>query len=72
MFSERAWKEYLYWQRQDKKTLKKINSLLKDIKRNGNDGIDKAEPLKYIKVAKKLSLGTEFLAELLKNHLDLK
>jgi toxin YoeB len=47
IFSERAWKEYLYWQTQDKKTLKRINSLLKDIERNGNNGIGKPESLKY-------------------------
>jgi len=47
IFSERAWKDYLYWQIQDKKTLKRINSLLKDIERNGNFGIGKPEPLKY-------------------------
>ena len=34
-FTESAWEEYLYWQSQDKKTIKKINSLLKDIARNG-------------------------------------
>lgn len=47
VFSERAWNEYVYWQTQDKKTLKRINQLLKDIERNGNSGIGKAEPLKY-------------------------
>ncbi len=46
VFSERAWQEYLYWQTQDKKTLKKINSILQDIIRNGNEGIGKPEPLK--------------------------
>ena len=35
----------MYWQTQDKKTLKKINSLIKDIDRNGNEGIGKPEPL---------------------------
>ena len=40
-----AWEDYLYWQMQDKKTLKKINSLLKDIDRNAYDGIGKPEPL---------------------------
>ena len=44
---ERAWEEYVYWQRQDKKTLKKINSLIKDIERNGYDCIGKPEPLKH-------------------------
>lgn len=46
VFSERAWEEYLYWQTQDKKTLKKINSILQDIIRNGYEGIAKPEPLK--------------------------
>lgn len=45
-FSPIAWDEYLYWQRQDKKTLCKINQLLKDIQRNCFDGIGKPEPLK--------------------------
>lgn len=46
IFTERAWEEYLYWQKQDKKTLKRINSLLKDVERNGFEGIGKPEPLK--------------------------
>lgn len=46
IFSERAWEEYLYWQTQDKKTLKRINLLLQDISRNGYEGIGKPEPLK--------------------------
>lgn len=44
-----AWEDYLYWQTQDKKTLKRINQLIKDIDRNGYDGIGKPEPLKYDK-----------------------
>ena len=40
-----AWEDYVYWQTQDKKTLKKINMLLKDIDRNGYTGIGKPEPL---------------------------
>ena len=39
LFSDDAWEDYLYWQSQDKKTLKRINSLVKDIERNGNEGI---------------------------------
>ncbi len=35
IWSDDAWKDYLYWQAQDKKTLKRINSLIKDIERNG-------------------------------------
>lgn len=46
VFTERAWEEYLYWQTQDKKTLKRINQLLKDIDRNGFAGLAKTEPLK--------------------------
>ncbi len=45
-FAEDAWEEYLYWQAQDKKTLKKINSLLKAIQRNPFVGEGKPEPLK--------------------------
>lgn len=47
-FYEEAFKEYVYWQNEDKKTLKKINQLIKDIERNGEDnGIGKPEALKY-------------------------
>ena len=42
---DKAWEDYIYWQTQDKKTLKKINRLLKDIDRNGYDGIGKPERL---------------------------
>lgn len=45
-FSENAWEEYVYWQTQDKKMLRRINSLLQDIGRNGYSGIGKPEPLK--------------------------
>ncbi|MCH5184251.1 MAG: Txe/YoeB family addiction module toxin [Oscillospiraceae bacterium] len=45
-FSENGWDDYLYWQTQDKKTLKRVNLLLQDILRNGNDGIGKPEPLR--------------------------
>lgn len=41
-----AWEDYLYWQTQDKKTLKRINQLIKDIARNPFEGIGKPEPLK--------------------------
>ncbi len=45
-FAEDAWEEYLFWQMQDKKTLRKINSLLKEIQRNPFSGAGKPEPLK--------------------------
>ena len=46
LWEDRAWDDYLYWQSQDKKTLKRINALLKNIERNIFDGIGKPEPLK--------------------------
>lgn len=46
LWDEKAWLEYLYWQTQDKKTLKRINNLLQDINRNGYNCIGKTEPLK--------------------------
>lgn len=46
-FTEQGWEEYLFWQAQDKRTVKKINDLLKDISRNGPlEGIGKPEALK--------------------------
>ncbi len=46
-FRERAWHDYLYWQETDKQTLKRINTLIKDIQRNPFTGIGKPEPLKH-------------------------
>jgi toxin YoeB len=45
--SEKAWKDYLYWQRNDKKTLKRINLLIRDIQRVPYEGIGKPESLKH-------------------------
>lgn len=45
-WEDRAWEDYLYWQTQDKKTLKRINMLIKEIQRDPFDGIGKPEPLK--------------------------
>lgn len=46
-WTDAAWDDYLYWQQQDKKTLRKINDLVRDIERNGiREGIGKPEPLK--------------------------
>lgn len=47
VFSDIAWQHYLYWQTEDKKILKKINELIRDIERNGNEGLGKPEPLKH-------------------------
>jgi len=46
VFSDIAWEQYQYWITADKKILKKINELIRDIERNGNDGTGKPEPLK--------------------------
>jgi toxin YoeB len=46
-FSDHAWEDYLYWQTTDKKILKRINLLIKDIQREPYAGIGKPEPLKH-------------------------
>lgn len=46
MFSDNAWQDFLIWMREDRKTAKKIASLLADIERNGNEGLGKPESLK--------------------------
>ena len=45
-WTEEAWKDYSYWQTQDKKTIKRINKLVADVKRHHFKGIGKPEPLK--------------------------
>jgi toxin YoeB len=46
-WTEQGWDDYVYWQMQDKKTLRRINDLVKDIERNGlSSGIGKPEALK--------------------------
>ena len=47
IFSAKAWDDYLYWQTTDKKMVKRINLLIKDIKRSPHGGIGKPEPLKH-------------------------
>ncbi len=44
-FTETVWSDYLYWQTQDKKTVRRINKLIQDITRNGYEGIGKPEAL---------------------------
>ena len=46
LWDESAWEDYLYWQSQDKKTLRRINQLIQDTQRNPFSGIGKPEPLK--------------------------
>jgi len=45
-WTDKAWEEYIYWQTQDRKTLKRINNLIKDVKRDSFAGIGKPEPLR--------------------------
>lgn len=47
IFLDSAWEDYLFWQQQDKKTLKKINLLIKDTQRSPFEGLGKPEPLKH-------------------------
>jgi toxin YoeB len=47
IWDEHAWEDYIWWQSQDRKLLKRINLLLRDISRNGNEGIGKPEALKH-------------------------
>ena len=46
-WAENAWEDYLYWQATDKKIIKRINALIKDIQRHPFDGIGDPEPLKH-------------------------
>jgi len=46
LFKDSAWRDYLHWQTQDKKTLKRVNDLIKDISRTPFTGIGKPEPLR--------------------------
>ena len=47
VWDEAAWEDFVYWQTQDRKVVKRINLLIKDIQRNGNEGIGKPEALNH-------------------------
>ena len=47
IFDDSAWNDYLWWQVQDRKVLKRINLLIKDVERNGNESIGKPEALRH-------------------------
>jgi toxin YoeB len=47
IFVDESWEDYLYWQKTDKKKLKRINELIKDISKQPFEGIGKPEPLKF-------------------------
>ena len=46
LWEDRAWEDYLYWQTQDKKTLKRINVIINEVKRTPFEGVGKPEPLR--------------------------
>lgn len=46
-FTEDGWQEYLYWQANDKRLLKKLNEIIKALRRDPYEGMGKPEPLKY-------------------------
>lgn len=47
VWSTAGWEDYLWWQKQDRRVLKRINTLIADVVRNGNEGIGKPEPLTH-------------------------
>jgi len=47
LWTDSAWKDYLYWQEQDKKYIRKLNKVIADIERNPYKGVGKPEPLKH-------------------------
>ena len=47
VWTDDAWEDYVWWQSQDRKTLRRINQLIRDIERDPIDGIGKPEPLRY-------------------------
>ena len=47
VFSEHAWRDYLHWQKADRKLLRRVNSLIQDILRSPYDGLGKPEPLRH-------------------------
>ena len=47
VFSQDAWDDYLYWQTQDRKTLRRINQLIRDAERTPSEGIGRPEPLRH-------------------------
>lgn len=47
IFADKAWEDYLYWQKNNKQILKKINTLIKEIQRDSFKGLGEPEPLKY-------------------------
>jgi toxin YoeB len=66
LWTDDAWNDYLYWQLTDKKTVKKINELIKDIERNGLlEGIGHPEPLRHRKgFSRRIDHGNRIVYEI--------
>jgi toxin YoeB len=47
VWDESAWADYVWWQAQDRRVLRRVSQLTEDIRRNGNEGFGKPEPLKH-------------------------
>jgi toxin YoeB len=74
VWSDKAWEDYLYWQEQDKKTLRRINHILKDIDRNPYDGIGKPEPLKHEKQgywSRRIDETNRLIYRVIDNHVEI-
>jgi Txe/YoeB family toxin of toxin-antitoxin system len=65
VWDESAWEDYLWWQSQDRKILRRINTLIRDVDRNGNEGIGKPEPHRCLPVSlRKLGRPTRHVRDL--------
>jgi toxin YoeB len=73
VWSDEMWSDYLYWQNEDKKTLSKINKLVKDIERNGvSAGLGEPEFLKYLKAwSRKIYKKNRLIYEVINGQLIL-
>ena len=70
-WSDEAWEDYEYWQKQDRRTLLKINNLLKDIERNGvSNGIGNPEFLRYKKAwSRRINEADRLVYDVIENRL---
>ena len=71
-FSKNAWEDYLFWQKEDRRMLRKINELIKDIARTPFEGKGKPEPLKYDLAglwSRRIDLEHRLVYKVLDNHL---
>ena len=74
IWSDRAWEDYLFWQEQDRKTLRKLNKLIKEIERNPYEGIGKPEPLKFdwqVYWSRQIDEKNRIIYRLINEHLEI-